>query len=240
MTKRTLKSHSQWQTTKSGFTLIEVMIALFIGSLIFGVLYASFFQIMKSKEIAESELELYHEARVIIAKIAQDLNSAYPRGNLYLAESNYVSKQLYFESKMENENSWLKFTSLSRAPNYNRPDSDQAQITYYVLELDKELKENSEFADSETKLYSLYRSETPYMGGDDNGVAYSLSDRVVLFRLNYLNGQDIDIDESYVDAWNSNENTGFPRAVDIYLVLRGPDQRDVEFRNLIYLQMSKQ
>lgn len=239
MTKKTLKSHSQWQTTKSGFTLIEVMIALFIGSLIFGVLYASFFQIMKSKDIAESELELYHEARVIIAKITQDLNAAYPHGNLYLKKSNYISKDPYFESKTENENSWLKFTSLSRAPSYNRPDSDQAQIAYYTLELDEELRENSEYADSETKLYSLYRSENPYMGGDEDGVAYSLSDRVVLFRLNYLNAQNIDVEESYVDIWNSNENKGFPRAVDIYLVLRGPDQRDVEFRNLIYLQMSK-
>lgn len=229
MINKILKSRLQCQTTNSGFTLIEVLIALFIGSLIFGVLYASFFQIIKSKEIVENELELYHEARVIFSRITKDLNSIYPRGNVFLGKSNYTSDEPYFEGGLENDNSWIKFTSLSRAPSYNKSDSDQAQISYYVEEVE----------DEETKLFSLLRRENPYIGGDEDGISYSLSDRIVLFRLDFFSGADIEIEDSYSEQWNSNENLGVPMAVDIILVLRSPGDEDVEFRNFIYLQLSK-
>ena len=231
MIKKILKSRLQCQTTNSGFTLIEVLIALFIGSLIFGVLYASFFQIIKSKEIVENELELYHEARVIFSRITKDLNSIYPRGNVFLGKSNYTSDEPYFEGGLENDNSWIKFTSLSRAPSYNKSDSDQAQISYYIEEVEDEVEE--------TKLFSLLRRENPYIGGDEDGISYSLSDRIVLFRLDFFSGGDIEIEDSYSEQWNSNENLGVPMAVDIILVLRSPGNEDVEFRNFIYLQLSK-
>ena len=233
MINKILKSRLQCQTTNSGFTLIEVLIALFIGSLIFGVLYASFFQIIKSKDIVESELELYHEARVIFSRIVKDINSIYPRGNVFLGKSNYTSDEPYFEGGLENDNSWIEFTSLSRAPSYNKSDSDQAQISYYIEEVEDEVE------DEDTKLFSLLRRENPYIGGDEDGISYSLSDRIVLFRLDFFSGGDIEIEDSYSEQWNSNENLGVPMAVDIILVLRSPGDEDVEFRNFIYLQLSK-
>jgi hypothetical protein len=187
---------------------------------------------MKSKEIVENELELYHEARVIFSRITKDLYSIYPRGNVFLGKSNYTSAQPYFEGSLENENSWIEFTSLSRAPSYNKSDSDQAQISYYVQKVE----------DTDTELFSLLRRENPYIGGDEDGISYSLSDRIVLFRLNFLSGDDIESEESYAEQWNSNENLGVPKAIDISLVLRsrGPGgDEDVEFRNLVYLQLSK-
>lgn len=233
MIKKTLKLPMQWQTTSKGFTLIEVMIALFIGSLIFGVIYSSFFQIMKSKDIAENELELYHEARVILSRITKDLNSVYPRGNIFVGKSNYISAEPYFEGGLENDNSWIRFTSLSRSPSYNKSDSDQAQINYYVQKIEDR---NS---DRDDQLYSLFRRENPYIGGNEEGVNYSISDRIVLFRLNYLSGESIDTEDSFSDIWNTNENLAMPRAVEISFVLRGPEQKDVEFKNLVYLQLSK-
>ena len=223
----------QWQTTKNGFTLIEVLIALFLGSIIFTVIAASFFQIMKSKDIAENELELHHEARVILSRITKDLNSVYPRGNIFVGKSNYISAEPYFEGGLENDNSWIRFTSLSRSPSYNKSDSDQAQINYYVQKIEDR---NS---DRDDQLYSLFRRENPYIGGNEEGVNYSISDRIVLFRLNYLSGESIDTEDSFSDIWNTNENLAMPRAVEISFVLRGPEQKDVEFKNLVYLQLSK-
>ncbi|NIP37624.1 MAG: prepilin-type N-terminal cleavage/methylation domain-containing protein [Candidatus Dadabacteria bacterium] len=233
MTKRTLKSHLQWQTTRSGFTLIEVLIALFLGSIIFTVLFASFFQIMKSKEIAETELELYHESRVILARMTKDLSSIYPRGNIFLARSNYTTTEPYFEGGLENDQSWIRFTSLSRAPSYNKSDSDQAKISYYVQKIE------DENTDRENQLFSLFRRENPYIGGSEDGTAYSLSDRILLFRINYLSGDDLESEDAFSELWNSNENLSVPRAVEISFVLRGPEQKDVEFKNLVYLQLSK-
>ncbi len=60
---------------------MEVLLAIFIGSIVLTALYASFFQIIKAKERIEEELDLYHEARVVMAKVTKDLAMAYPRGS---------------------------------------------------------------------------------------------------------------------------------------------------------------
>ena len=83
------------------------------------------------------------------------------------------------------------------------------------------------------------RRENPYIGGNKDGISYSLSDRTVFFRLDYLSGDIIDSEDSYIEEWNSNESQGVPRAIDIRLMLRSPGDEDVEFRNLVYLQLSK-
>lgn len=68
----------RYLTTDKGFTLIEVLLAVFIGSIVLTVLYASFFQINKAKARIEEELDLYHESRIIMSKITRDLATAFP------------------------------------------------------------------------------------------------------------------------------------------------------------------
>ncbi|NIT14397.1 MAG: hypothetical protein GTN99_09205, partial [Candidatus Dadabacteria bacterium] len=108
-----------------------------------------------------------------------------------------------------------------------------AEITYYTQIVDDERSTD------EKPLYSLIRRENPYIGGDEEGVAYSLSDRIVFFRLNFLTDDDVESEDSYSDLWNSNDNLKLPKAVEINLVLKSPKEEDIEFRNLIYLQLSE-
>ena len=223
MKTKILKSRLRCQTTSNGFTLIEVVLALFIGSLVLVTLYGSFFQIIKSKEIAESELELYHESRVIMARLSQDLASLYARGNVYNSESNYVFTIPVLEGYMEGDQSFVRFTSLSRHPGLNEKDSDQALITYYTV------------MDDETGLFKLYRSENPYFNDDSNVISYPVSENVILFRLNYLNGVLID-DQSFTDSWNTNDQGKLPDLVELVLVLKSPRGEPVEFRTLIKLR----
>lgn len=223
---RTLKLHLQCQTTNKGYTLIEVLIALFIGSLVLVTLYASFFQIIKSKEITESELELYHEANVIISNISDDLASIYDRGNLYLDSPGYIAPVPQFEADLQGENSFIRFASLCRDPGINERDSDQALISYFVQQ------------DEDTGLYRLYRSENPFFEEDSNIVSYAISERVILFRLNYMDGLVID-DQNYSESWNSNERGNIPNIVELLLVLKSPRDENVEFRALIKLRQDK-
>ncbi len=220
---RILKSHLRCRTTNRGFTLIEVLLAIFIGSLVLLTLYASFFQIIKSKEIAESELELYHEARVIMTRVSEDLASIYARGNVYDDKSGYISAVPILEGGTESDQSFIRFTSLSRNPGLSERDSDQALISYFTLQ------------DEETELYKLYRSENPYFEEDSNVVSYPVSDHVILFRLNYMDGLVID-DESFSDSWNTNEAGKLPDLIELVLVLKSPREEDVEFRTLIKLR----
>ena len=223
MKVKILKLHSQCQTTSRGFTLIEVVIAIFIGSLVLATLYGSFFQIIKSKEIAESELELYHESRVIMTRLSQDLSSLYARGNVYDNKSNFISAIPVLEGYLEGDQSFLRFTSLSRDPGLNDKDSDQALITYFTVQ------------DEETGLYKLYRSENPFFEDENNVISYPISENVILFKLNFLDGIIID-DANFSDSWNTNEQGKVPGLIELILVLKSPRDEQVEFRSLIKLR----
>jgi type II secretory pathway component PulJ len=107
-----------------------VLLAVFIGSIVLTVLYASFFQINKAKARIEEELELYHEARIIMSKITRDLATAFPRG-LVNSQSTYITTPFFYGVE-EGEKSKLSFTSLSRTPTQNSRESDQTVITYFL------------------------------------------------------------------------------------------------------------
>ena len=221
---RCLKLRQQSQTTNDGFTLIEVLLAVFIASIVMAVLYASFFQIIKAKEKVEEELELYHEARVIFSKMTKDLATAFPRGNVNSVISNTNSD--YFIGGQEGNFSTLTFTSLSRTPAKNAKESDQTEISYFI-----------EPTENDLELFSLMRRDDPTIGIDGGGSEYPISERIVEFTLSYL-GEPSPSTENQELAfeWNSVESS-LPNAVNVNIVLRSPRGEDIEFNYLILLPL---
>src|SRR3989337_2407019 len=116
-----------------GFTLIEVLLAALIGAMVLTVLYASFFQIINAKDSAESELELYHEVRIIFSKMTEDLAMAFPMGMIYSVKGS--SPSLFFVGEVEGKNSSVAFTALSHKRGINpRIGSTSVAIQYPLSE----------------------------------------------------------------------------------------------------------
>jgi len=212
----------QSQTTNDGFTLIEVLLAVFIASIVMAVLYASFFQIIKAKEKVEEELELYHEARVIFSKMTKDLATAFPRGSVNSVTSNTNSD--YFIGAQEGNFSTLRFTSLSRTPAKDAKESDQTEISYFI-----------EPTEDEPELFSLIRRDDPTIGVDGGGSEYPISERIVEFTLSYLGEPSLTTEnQELAFEWNSVESS-LPNAVNVNIVLRSPRGEDIEFNSLILI-----
>lgn len=206
-----------------GFTLIEVLIAVFIGAIVLTILYASFFQIINAKDSAEDKLELYHEARVIISRIKEDLSMAYPRGMIYPVQG--VPASSFFVGRAEGEQgerSWVDFMSLSHAPGVNSGDSDQAEIKYYLKPV------------PQSSLFFLMRSENPRVGSDSSTIEYPLSERVVGFTLTYMRTDE----DEFVNDWDSAQTGSLPRAVDITLTLRSARGEDIEFNSIVLIPVA--
>lgn len=220
---RCLKLQQRSQTTNDGFTLIEVLLAVFIASIVIAVLYASFFQIIKAKEKVEEELELYHEARVIFSKMTKDLATAFPRG--LVNDPAARSSSDFFVGGEEGNSSNLKFTSLSRTPAKDAKESDQTEISYFL-----------EATEDDPDLFALMRRDDPTIGTDEGGTQYPISERIVGFKLSYL-GDTAIISENQELAfeWNSTETSSLPKAVNVNLVLRTPRGDDIEFNSLILI-----
>ncbi|MGD9652591.1 MAG: type II secretion system protein J [Candidatus Dadabacteria bacterium] len=212
----------QCRTTNKGFTLMEVLLAIFIGSIVLTALYASFFQIIKAKERIEEELDLYHEARVVMAKITKDLAMAYPRG-LVNSESTNITLP-YFYGVQDGNFSSLIFTALSRNPAYGTRESDQTEISYYLLPV------------PDSDLFALMRRDNPTIENEEGGTQFPLSERVVGFRLTYFAGPNElgEIPEPTLE-WNSNEMLSLPRAVNVEIMMRDPRGENIEFSSMITL-----
>ncbi len=208
--------------TDKGFTLIEVLIAVFIASIVLTVLYASFFQINRAKDRIEEDLEIYHEARIIMSKITKDLATAFPRG-LVNSQSTTITIPFFYGVK-EGENSKLSFTSISRTPTQNARESDQSEISYFLAPID------------ESELFALMRRDNPTFEPDSGGTQYALSERIAGFTLTYLpKSPETDEIQEYTSEWNSNETLSLPAAVNVNLILKGPRGEDMEFSTLVMI-----
>lgn len=220
-----LQFQRQYRTTNKGFTLIEVLLAIFIGSIVLTVLYASFFQIIKAKERVEEGLEIYHEARVVMSKMTKDLTTAFPRGLVNSQTTNIAAP--FFYGLKEGDQSKLSFTSLSRTPTQNSRESDQTEISYFLEPI------------PDSDLYALIRRDNPTIGNETGGTQYPISERIVGFNLSYVpetaegNGTG-----EFASEWNSNEALTLPAAVHVELIMRSPGGEDMEFSSLVIIPVA--
>ena len=216
-----MKSTSSIRDDKSGFTLIEVLIAVAITVIVLTMLYSSFSQLITAKRRVETENELIQEANTILLKMRHDLVNAFPRGNINARTSS--SAYRYFTGRLEGENSRIVFTSFAKDPTHYSTQSGQSEISYYVLPL-RGVHED---------MFALMRKDNYWIGNDEAGAAYPLSERVLSFRVNFLSGQSQNsVNEQRVWEWDSSVMRRFPGAVQIQIVLAG-DRGQEETHSMI-------
>ena len=232
-----LKSQQQYRT-KNGFTLLELLVAVFISALVLVLVGASFFQIINAKEKVESQLELIHEARVVFSRIGRDLSNVYPRGKV--ANSAVIYPYPFFLATIDEQtdNSRIEFTSFTRNPlDFNR-ESDQSEIKYFIAEI-----EDDENYDEENQIYALIRKENPWFGNEEGGKQYPISERVKKFRLTFQNAKKIKdplLEQEDVVEWDASLLAGnLPKAVGVELVLTDDQGLDHTFNTLIIMPMGK-
>ena len=234
---RNLKYLRQYRTEK-GFTLLEILVAIFITSLVIILVYSSFFQIIDAKEKIESELEFLHEARAIFSRINKDLVNAYPRGKVSGISTNYSYPHFRGTKDMSNgENSKLQLSSYTRNTfNFSR-QSDQSEVTYFLEKIDREN------FDEQDPVYALVRRENPWFGNENGGVQYAISEKVSKFKITYFSSKKIDaplLKQVDIEEWDANTLGGaYPKAVAVELVLKNELGEDQTFKSTIFLPITK-
>jgi len=222
---RVSKYFQQSRTNNRGFTLIEILIAIFISALILTVLYTSFFQIINARDKVQYEMEMLQESRVIFSRLRNDLSNAYPRGSVSAVSQN--NKNVYFKGTVVKDNSQLYFTSLAKDPAPDTNESDQVEIVYYLVPI------------RDSDLYALVRSENPWFGNQDGGVAYPISERVVSFKVNFITDEYLNAQNPEpIREWDSSLLGRYPRAAEVVVTLRGENGEDTTFTSMIYIPVS--
>lgn len=206
-----MKSALSIRDDKSGFTLIEVLIVVTITAIVLTMLYSSFSQLVTAKRRVETENELIQEANTILLKMRHDLVNAFPRGNIN-SEVSSPSAYSYFTGSLEGDNSRIVFTSFAKDPTHYSTQSGQSEISYYLLPLRGDRED----------MFALMRKDNYWIGNDEAGAAYPISERVLSFRVNFLSERSpASTNEEEVWEWNSSVMRGFPKAVQVRIILLG-------------------
>jgi general secretion pathway protein J len=231
---KAIKSKST--TNPNGFTLLEVLIAMFIFAIVLTTLYTAYTGTFRNIEETESQADLYQMARIVLERMTEDLESVYmaPRKK-DSGEKEEVDQPTRFVGTMtEIEGRRLdtvRFASKAHIFfNAEEPYAGTAEIVYYV-------RENSE----EEGGFTLYRSDKANFGqSEEEGTGgWILSDRLHAIRFTYYDEEG----EAY-DGWDSTDVTfkdKLPSGISILLELanRTNPESPVKFMTGVTLPMSR-
>ncbi len=204
---------------KKGFTLVELLIAITVLSIIMSVVYKSFTASTEGIKRAEVVDDINSTARVIFLKLMDDINSA------YFDQYNKNSKNNKFDgvSKRDKElpQDSLSLISLSNLRmTRDAKETDLHEIGYY-------LKEEYDYQKQEKRLY-LFRREKKTIGVEPE--AYELTDEIGGIRFSYFG-----VDGKWKDNWDS--TMGLPKAVEVEIILFDADKKKRIFKTIIDVPM---
>lgn len=205
---------------KNGFTLVELLIAITVLSIIMSVVYKSFTASTEGIKRAEVVDDINSTARVIFLKLMDDINSAYLTGKdvVFVGDSKR-DKDLPQDS--------LSLTSLSNLRMVrDAKETDLYEIGYY-------LKEDYDYQRQEKKT-SLFRREKKTIGIEpvlEGGEAYELTDEIAGIRFSYFDGA------SWKDNWDSRITKALPKGVEVEIILFDADKKKRIFKTIIDVPM---
>jgi general secretion pathway protein J len=228
--KKKCSSHFlfQYSTENSGFTLAEILIAIFIFAVVITIIYTSYTGTFRVVDETESQAEIYRMARIAMERMLEDLESTYipeKRGTIHSEEESVQSFQFLGKDQEIKGRCADTLRFISRAYiNLSGQDKDtgKTEIGYYV-------KENEEGDD-----FVLYRSDRPMfedrfpLREDSDADGMVLCQGLISADFTYYKERD-EAFESWDSASDEHKDT-IPRMVSIVLEFVNPLSPEVPLR----------
>ncbi|MFO0554890.1 MAG: type II secretion system protein GspJ [Polyangiaceae bacterium] len=197
---------------RRGITLLEVMVAIGVLSLVASLIYGAFDGMSKTRNSIESTSERYHQGRTALGRMSRELQTAYLSLHRPFQNPGLQVSQTLFAGTNSGSYDRVDFTSFShRRLGFDTHESDQNELSYFVS------------PDPATGAQDLVRREATQIDMDPahGGVVQVMAQDVISFNLEYLDHLTGD----WVEAWDSSQPEQFerlPKYVRIELVLNHP------------------
>jgi type II secretion system protein J len=199
---------------RSGFTLLEILIAIAILALVVSSLYGAYSGTMETTEMVESARDVDQAGRLALMQMVDDFSSLYYRK----AEGENEDSPFRFQGGVDGESEGgtvVEFASAAHLGFDGSFPNLRINKVSYVLEKQADSK----------RYYRLVRMELPFvdLSGEREETSVELADTVESLTVTYLNE-----DGETLSQWDSKaqETEGFlPRLVRIRLQLAGEKSR---------------
>jgi general secretion pathway protein J len=178
---------------QQGFTLIEILVAVSISSILLVSIYGVFTAMSNAKIRVETEGEAYHQARVIFDRIGREIRSS------------YVDPNKLEETRMRGGIDDRGIPFLALATNAGTPR--QGRVSGSAL-IRYELRQE---ADDTAGKASLFRSEGSDLVEGEPATTYRMARGIETLRVRFLG------DGEWLDEWPPDIGSAEPRAVEVTL-----------------------
>ncbi|GFE57255.1 type II secretion system protein GspJ [Geobacter sp. AOG1] len=193
--------HTKPQRRNGGFTLLELLVALALLTVLFAALYGTFFALTRGRDAATSGMETRRELRTTLDQVRRELSGAFIRGPAPLGVKPLVPFVVEDRDSFGKPASTLTFTTFVPPRSDSAPTSDQVTVRYRIVEHEKRLELTREAQDR-------YLAGTP--------VPYPQMEDVEGFLVECYDGS------KWVRSWDTTPglNSGLPKAVRVTIRLK--------------------
>jgi general secretion pathway protein J len=195
-----------------GFSLLEVIVAIAVMTMISTLIFTAFSSLKRSKEGIARVSERYREGRMALARVSRELQSAYLSKHLPIDQS-LITGRTVFQGEPGAPADRVDFVAfVHRRLDRDSHESDQAEVSYFGLE-----------SPDEPGRIDLVRREAPRIDdkAQEGGRAQVLATDIDLFDLSYLDP----LTGLWSERWDSTEALRqadrLPWQVRVTLILNG-------------------
>lgn len=231
------------KSEQSGFTLLEVLVAVAIMGLIMVLVWSNTSQTLNSKERIEKRDMVYQNARIALQKITDDLSMAFLTRKAGAPAATTTGAPIaptvvtvprpitFFVGRDEGTRDTVKFTSFSHMRLFSgAKESDQCKISYEVMP-----------SPDEQNVLNLVRKEVPWLNDNAEVEArpFVVAENIKEFELEYYDERKDEWDKTW-DTEIIDFRDRLPLAVRITLVFVDPDDPDesIVFSTIVSLPLS--
>ena len=225
--------HETPSTNSGGFTLLEIMIAIFIFSIVISTIVITYRSLFGATDNIESHIADSEMARTCIERFRRDLRSLY-----VLLPPEYQPSELteapnpfgFFgeaESGGGIAGPRIGFTTLEHVPQDGGDGQGLAQVWYYLQPNGKD-------------AFHLRRSDHlyPFPEFEERDTDPIVCDHIQSFAMMYIDNEGTPFEE-----WNSESNDvdyATPRAVHVTFQMGRPDESPRTYESRIYLPVYRE
>jgi len=207
---------------KKGFTLLEVLIAVFILALMSLIIWQITNNTYRGTTKAEKYDSIYQSARLSLKRISDDISMAFLVSPSMLGRlpDGSVAFEPSFISEDAGDSDRADFVSFSnRRLVKNEKSSDQIEVGYYIADCEG----------TEEKTSCLMRRASNYVDKDikEGGEAFAIAKGVKRFNLEYYDKEKLE----WRGGWDSKDPAylnKLPRAARVTLTFDDPSGEDEE------------
>jgi len=197
----------------SGFTLLELMLAIAISAIVILTVNFAFFQSNKNIEAVRTQREAYETIRIVMDRMIKDLTCAYVPTEERQMTANEFSMYRFVGTNDDSDGvdkDTISFTTTTDI-GFSKVPGGVCEVDYYLKEME-----------DKKGVFSLMRREdpTPHQGITKTGNEMEIAEGVLGMNIIYIDNSNLEVNE-----WDLAQRLALPKQVKVTLTMEAGKEK---------------